>query len=390
VFSSKVSNVFLAGSLSLRLPGQEVRFSQFVLINRSLGLNYEEEQICHTAHGFISFTPNRVWHSDAFSVLCVLSIFYPPEQTFGRFEMVCGLLARIAHCPSLCRGEVVFLVFGVGTDLFRFVSRRREFTPMTCLSTPQTCLWLTDLDFGYKVFSANFSSPNGVRLFNVILTNARQSIWKDSWLRARHITPVGNLSFRGYYAAAFSYLISLPFRLRLLDYFDFFARLDLDADVRHEFRTIEHDLFPLSEMIARRAYLFGCRPSLDNPGVSVNVTLMTLSYLRSLERRCGGPQVSHSIAIGFLWSGRQAMPGLFQQFWLGFFSSPEVKGFTRYYLSFPGGYLVHRWGDQQYYFRTHALFGINASGTFIADRHPAGCRFAHNPGHGKLALLKGP
>jgi hypothetical protein len=205
----------------------------------------------------------------------------------------------------------------------------------------------------------------------VIATNIVQSNWDTAWLRQRHFT--GGVPFFGYYAAAFAYLVTLPYRLRLLDYFDFFSRLDLDAPFRRDTLAAQGDFFPVHRMVVSRAFLFGCCVALDDLAVSANVMSMTWSFLDLLSNKCQTPFRSHSIVTGFLSSDQQAIPGIFQQFWLGYFSSPELKNFTKFWFAYPKGHRIHRWGDQQYYFRAHALFAINASETIITDKDLAGC-----------------
>jgi hypothetical protein len=152
--------------------------------------------------------------------------------------------------------------------------------------------------------------------------------------------------FLGYYSAAFAYLVTLPYRLKLLDYFDFFSRLDLDAPFRRDTFTSKGDFFPVQVMVRRRAFIFGCFLKLDNPSVSMNVMNMTTLFLTTLGRECGRPLRSHSIVTGFLHNERQCILGIFQQFWLGYFSSPELKEFTSTWFAYPEGHQIHRWGDQ--------------------------------------------
>jgi hypothetical protein len=102
---------------------------------------------------------------------------------------------------------------------------------------------------------------------------------------------------------------------------------------------------------------------------------MTLLFLNILKRQCSKPLRSHSLVTGFLHNERQCIPGIFQQFWLGFFSSPELRQFTSIWFAYPEGHRIHRWGDQQYYFRAHALFTINASRRIITNNDAAGCSY---------------
>jgi hypothetical protein len=343
----------------------------------SLGLNYEEGFFCTERDGYLSFTANRKWHSGKYSILCVLAIFYPPEQIGRRFEMAYNLLRRLALTFSLCQCHLSFLILAVDVDVLPLVRGHSTFTEMPCLSSPEVCSTFGNLDSGYKVFRARFNStitPDGVNL-TILVTSIMQSHWNKTWLRQIHETEIGNYPFSGYYAAAFAFLVTLPYRLRLFDYFDFFSRLDLDAPFRSDTPSARGDFFPIRKMVEKQAYLFGCFQRLDSYRVSTNVANMTTAFLEKLTAECGRSLHSHSVVTGFLYSGRQCVTGIFQLFWLGFFSSPELKKYTSAWFTYPEGYKKHRWGDQQYYFRAHALFAIDASKTVIYDVNVAGCTF---------------
>jgi hypothetical protein len=366
------SNIQIIGARILNVAFADARFR-----NVSLDLNYEEHFFCTERDGFLSFTANRKWHSGKYSVLCVLAIFYPPEQILKRFDMAYNLLRRLALTFSLCICELSFLIMAIDVDVLPLVRRHSAFTEMPCLSSPDICSTFRNLDFGYQVFQGRFNStisPGGVNL-TVLVTSVTQSHWNKTWLRQTHETGVGNYPFSGYYAAAFAYLVTLPYRLRLFDYFDFFSRLDLDAPFRSDTPSARGDFFPVRKMVKQRAYLFGCFQRLDSYRVSTNVANMTKAFLETLTGECGKPLHSHSIVAGFLHSGQQCVPGIFQLFWLGYFSSPELRKYTSAWFTYPEGYQKHRWGDQQYYFRAHALFAINASKTIIYDVNVAGCTF---------------
>jgi hypothetical protein len=358
----------------------DVIFPGIHLANVSLGLNYRDDFLCTEQDGYMSFTPNRQWHSGQYLVLCVLAIFYPPEEFQRRFDMACRVLRELSSEFSLSPDPVAFLILSIDADaLLPLVRAHSAFTEIPCQSSSEVCSAFLNLDYGYHVFQARFpSATNGVgNSLTVLVTNVVQSYWNATWLRAWHVTGgvEGGVLFNGYYAAVFAYLVTLPYRLRRLDYFDFFSRLDIDAPFRRGTPTAKDDFFPVSEMVRRRAFLFGCFVSLDDRRISVNVMNMTTLFLETLARECGKPLRSHSIVTGFLHNERQNIPGIFQQFWLGYFSCPELKQFTNTWFTYPNGYQIHRWGDQQYYFRAHSLFAINASRTIITNRNAAGCYY---------------
>jgi hypothetical protein len=310
-----------------------------------------------------------------YSVLCVLAIFYPPERCKAVFQMAVSLLQRLALDFSLSPEPVIFLLLGIDVDLLPLVRRRREFTKLACVSSPDGCSTFLSLDSGYHAFRARFSGAD----LTVLVTSVRQSEWTKDWLRTTHATPVGKVLFTGYYAASFAYLVTLPFRLRILDYFDFFSRFDIDSPLRRDTPTAQGDFFPVRRMIENREFLFGCFISNDYPGVSQNVMNMTNHFFNIQAQHCGKRLHSRAIINNFLSNERLSVPGIFQLFWLGFFSSPELKSFTNTWFTFPEGYKVHRWGDQQYYFRAHALFSIDPSRTMFTDVDAAGCTFYRDP-----------
>jgi hypothetical protein len=361
-------------SRSVTFPGWEFQ-------NVSLGLNYENRFFCTERDGYMSFTPNRIWHGGRYSVLCVLEIFFPAERVEKAFGMLCSLLRQSALNFPVSRDSVFFLILAVDSDVLPLVRSHSAFTEVPCLSSHDICSAFYKLDFGYTVFQARFRSADD-RPFvtlNVLVTSTTQSDWNETWLRGFYYTPVGHYRFPGYYAAAFAYLVILPYRLRIFDYFDFFSRLDLDAPFRRDTPSSREDFFPLDKMVQKRAFLFGCFVKMDAPTVSQSVGKMTTSFLQTLDGHCGKSLRSHSIVTRLLRDERQAVPGIFQQLWLGYFSSPELKAFTEAWFNWPDGHRIHRWGDQQYYFRAHALFAINASQSIFTDLDMAGCTFYRSP-----------
>ena len=59
---------------------------------------------------------------------------------------------------------------------------------------------------------------------------------------------------------------------------------------------------------------------------------------------------------GFIKSETYVLPGAFTVMWLGLYSSLEVKSFAHAFVTYPQGIAQHRWGDQQFYLMTLALF----------------------------------
>jgi hypothetical protein len=106
------------------------------------------------------------------------------------------------------------------------------------------------------------------------------------------------------------------------------------------------DFLPVCAMVHWRAFLFGCFLKLIHPHVSVNLMNMTTLFLSTMARECGKRLRSHSRVTGFLHHERQCIPGIFQQFWLGYFSYPELRQFTTVWFAYREGHRIHRWGDK--------------------------------------------
>jgi hypothetical protein len=168
-----------------------VHFPGFILENVSLGLNCAESLFCTQREGYMSFTANRQWHSGNYSILCVLALFYPPKELSRRFRILCGLLQRLASQFPLSPGPVVFLILAIDVNVLSLVHAHSAFIEMPCVSSADVCSTFLDLDYGARVFQAQFSSSAS--------------------------------DYR-----VFAYWVTLPYRLRLFDYFDFFSKLDLD------------------------------------------------------------------------------------------------------------------------------------------------------------------
>jgi hypothetical protein len=336
---------------------------------------------CHSSDPFLTFTPNREWHSPPYSVLVVLSIFYPPEERSVRFGYICELLRRLSQNRFESSDSVAFLVRSVDADLTAAIESRSEFSEAPCLSDPQICEHFQNLDYGYRVLNGVFSYDSGhpSRRFSVIYTNVHQTDYDPKWLREVHQTPIGNRTFPGYYSAACASFVVFSARFRILDYFDFYTKLDLDSPLEQNERLYYSEFFPMRQMAAKKAFVFGCKVMLDSAFISQNVFKMMRAFLAGLTNECGREIKSESLVKGYLRDQRQEIPGIFQQFWLGFFGSPEVKAFTESWFGFPEGHRIHRWGDQQWTFLVHALFAKNASQTLMIDLETAGCTWYRFP-----------
>jgi hypothetical protein len=177
-------------------------------------------------------------------------------------------------------------------------------------------------------------------------------------LRQHHLTEdvIDGVSFLAYYSATVAYLLTLSCWLKLCDYFDFFVRPDLEAPFRRDTATCHEDFLSVRKMIERRAFLFGCFVRLDDRHVSVTIMNMTRLFLKAMKRQWNKRPRSHSLVTGCLHNERQGVPGICQQFSLGLFSCPELRRFTGSWFAYPDGHRIHRWGDQQYYFRGHRLY----------------------------------
>jgi hypothetical protein len=127
------------------------------------------------------------------------------------------------------------------------------FAEITRLSSSAIYSTFHNFDSGYRVFSIRFRyTTNDLRLNStVFVTNMIQSYWNVTWPRRRHLTGAleNGVPFLSYYSAAFADLVTFPYRLRLLDDFDFFARLDLDNPFRRDTPASMGDFLPVCAMV---------------------------------------------------------------------------------------------------------------------------------------------
>lgn len=340
-----------------------LNFGAFRLDNVSQGHNYRSVDCSAFQRGFLNFTANRVWRAGPCSVVHIVLLMYPSSwmgRVFGDFVTWLRDFSR-NPCDSACRS--VFLVL-TSENVSKWIARDPCFAP-------ETVDW-SHLDYGYELFWYRARS----RLPFVFSAVPLTQFFSRDFLEGNYVTPDGLLKFRGYYAACFGLFTVLPGMLRFLDFFDFWSRMDIDFRPRGIPGFERETLWPMGQMVEKRAYLFGCRQDLDHPTVAHNVFRFVGYWASRQSKACKvmGPFRIASVENSFLVSEQQKVPGALHISWLGLFSSPEVISFARSYFEFEDGFRRWRWGDQQFMFLVNALFAENAPNRTIFDSRVPQCR----------------
>jgi hypothetical protein len=341
---------------------------RWVLQNKSLGLNYHfRENICFHENETLSFRPNRHWNQTSYTVLLEFFAFYPPDAMNRYFAEFVSRLKRLSPWLLAAWEVVVPCLVAVDYDLLPRFHAHPNFTFVDCTRDVR-CSKLVGLDRTYSLFLY------GSKQLPVLYAYLTQTDCTISWLAGRYRIAGGG-AFGGYYAHSFALIISLPYRIRLFDFFDFFVRFDFDIYVPDcPFQT---SLFATQEMVSRSMFASGCGHGRDAWWVSQNVFKMTDLYMDNLGKSCGRKFRIPSRENGWLTHESQAIPGRFQEMWLGLYSSPEVGLFSMAWYDFPGGWRKYRWGDQQYYFLVNALYSRNARLTLRSAPGDLVCTWGH-------------
>ena len=349
----------------------DLDFQTFRLSNVSLGKSFQQNGCSVFKDGFVNFTANRIWRVGPYAVLHTILLMYPSWRMRSLVKLLVNWFRFVTSTGFAGADRNVFLVVSSETVTCHL---RRE-----SAFVREEISWHS-LDFGYELFWFSGATSQVPVLFTVFPVTALVPL---SYLSAKHVTPDGKVRFNGFYAACFALFPLLPKFLRLTDYFDFWARMDLDF-VLGQRKSLAHQvLFPTRSLVGAKAYLFGCFEGLDHPSVAVNVFRMVGLWLTGHSKVCGlprGPRIA-SVETGYLRSQRQKVPGAFHESWLGLYSSPEVLDFATFYFRYPEGWRFWRWGDQQYMLMVNALFSGSAASTVLCNCSFVLCRH-HQLGEG--------
>lgn len=285
----------------------------------------------------------------------------------------------------------------------RAYARALGLSPVECDSgaqPPQPCARarLLELDEGYELYS--FSTARAplpsYALVGVV------TLPEPEWVRAlpegaslaEWRTPGCNHAKFAYVQSNNFYVHHL-FRLRVLDFFDFFVKVDTDVHVLARLPTS-----PAAELHRQRAPLaFTSKwPFFDVPSCAMGLNALLEEYLANETARCSELEASASsgssaaaaaapksnynhmhgpggdvhtagaaprrrvvaAAEDTTWwvTEKMAFYGNFVAGWLGFWASPEVMHFSAAWYAHPRGQWVHRWTDQQFWHRALGLVSV--------------------------------
>lgn len=201
--------------------------------------------------------------------------------------------------------------------------------------------------------------------------------WKPFRLNKRYPTNYGYVKMTNWY----SYFM---LRLKLLDFFDYAAKLDNDVSFVAPFPTTN---LPL-RMATGQHYMLMTTAQWynDDPRISQGVNQCLTSYLHDEVRYCGlGSEqqlkntlieYNHWNQINYNTQNSMLQPGAgndttffersfnntfrahFLVYWLGIYTAPETMNMAKFWNYYhPRGMWDFRWGDQQWWPRPIAMFG---------------------------------
>eukprot|EP01040_Poterioochromonas_malhamensis_P008428 gene8428-9117_t len=182
--------------------------------------------------------------------------------------------------------------------------------------------------------------------------------WKPFRLNRRYPTNYGYTKLTNWYAY-------YQMNLKLLDYFDYASKLDNDVSFVSPFPTNNLPLL----LIQGNHYMMNTQDGwyYDDPRISAGVELCLWHYINGESKYCNDQKglINTELLPGgyndstfFDTNYNTTFRAHFLVYWLGIYTSPEVKHMAKYWNDFhPWGMWDFRWGDQQYWPRPIAMFG---------------------------------
>lgn len=363
-----IHSITLKGGFNFLPHKLKFSFSNVVLTNISLGYNYHNSFPCRSGERF-SFTPNRIKNQKSrYKFIYNMMNFYPYERSKNNIQLILRILKFISTMPHNPNVDEVYFIFTVNSSIINALLEDPNIWKAHCQSWNNSCEIIKQLDYGYH-FLEYFNKKESFFKIPIIYSNIQQNFFDSSFLNSNHRTQVHNYPFTGYYAASFGLLVYLPFHLHIYDFFDYVGRIDID------FRNFQrkYPLHPYDVLLNSSIFLYGCKYTFDAPFVSVNVFKNVFMFMNQVAESCGKFYYSSNFfPNGFFPKENGMIPGAYQVFWLGLYSSIEVKIFTQHFISFPDGIKKNRWGDQQYFLLTLALF--SNKNHFFASSNNLFCR----------------
>lgn len=308
------------------------------LYNRSLGLNNLK---CVKRKKFIFYHNNRKYSSSKVAILPIL-LWYSDNILERAFFHAVELVKSLC---SIKNSMILYTILTIDIDISHLFNGINFITNQNCTKY-KLCNYFLNLDFTYKLYDIGDKYKCSL-LYGCI----KQNIFPLNFTKKSILTPYNECIFSGRYAAAVNLYPALPFLLKVFDYFDYIIKYDIDNKVSN----ISLD-FNLVDVIENKYNLVGCNLVNDNKILSTNVFKMIFMYLSYLSNKCNQSIFGRGFSQNMIENENVVLHGRLTIIWLGFYSSPEVRDFVNYYLSYKEGIYKYRWGDQQFYLNALLLF----------------------------------
>lgn len=140
-------------------------------------------------------------------------------------------------------------------------------------------------------------------------------------------------------------------RLEILDYFDYFMKIDDDIKF---IKPLVED-FINDRVVPKRSVLFHSMESIEDPSCAINLNHAISSFLGFESSLCERSLVAVRNDDEF----KNETTMYYSNFiggWLGLFTSPEMLHFSNFWYNYEPGMWEHRWGDQQFWTKAVGLF----------------------------------
>jgi hypothetical protein len=212
------------------------------------------------------------------------------------------------------------------------------------------CALCRSLDSGYEIFTPS-GQPGD---FFVLLT--LMTFPTPSWVAPGTIEEVARtwrdptVHFPYQYIAMNVWYAHPLFKLQLLDYFDYWVKVDLDvgwaAPFPHDLRRVVAD---------SEALFFHTQLMHDPKPITRGLREVRNDFMAHERSRCRAPVRPRARGAAFFEDVSSAFYGNFIGGWLGFFTSPEVLAFGHHWYNATDLWR-NRWGDQQFWCQAIGLF----------------------------------
>lgn len=238
-----------------------------------------------------------------------------------------------------------------GTD--EFVSMFPWIRKWDCEKDSTFCQHMHRLDEGYDVLFVPIEGKNpfmiylGFRDFEKPFKTVRDGEEFD-WAKR---VPGCHGTFRYSYVLMTNWYANSMLQLEMLDYFDFFMKIDDDIKF---LKPLDED-FINDRVVPKRSVLFHTMETFDHAVCAVNLNHAVSSFLSSESSLCQRSLVA--VRNDDVFKDETSIYySNFMGGWLGLFTSPEMLHFSNFWYNYEPGMWEHRWGDQQFWTKAVGLF----------------------------------